>query len=81
MESNANEAHGGARWFYLVGAIAVLFSYILFRTDEALTHSPREKVLGQTLRELRTAQASLGNISTVDPRLSNAVSNSKDQTK
>jgi hypothetical protein len=36
--------------------------------DEGLSNSPRERVLGQTLEELRTAQASLPPARSLDER-------------
>jgi hypothetical protein len=72
MEINAQEARNGTKWFYGAGLVALLLSYALFSADEMLSHSPREKILGETLKELRTAQSSLGSPKLVDPRLDNA---------
>ncbi len=73
MEIPAKEAKTAARWFYIAGAIAVLFSFTLFRVDEALTHSKRDENLGKTLLELRTAQTSLGSEKSEDPRQAGAL--------
>ncbi len=56
MELDAGEVRAGWSWFIVAGAIAVAFSFFLYNADEMLTHSDREQRLGQTLRELRTAQ-------------------------
>ena len=74
MEVKAKDVTGGALWFYGAGAVAVILSFVLFSFDQMLSHSKREEILGKTLLELRTAQASLGNSETVDPRLSGAFS-------
>lgn len=54
---------GAKLWFYAAGAFAIILAFCLFKTDEMLSHSPRDKILGETLLELRTAQTSL----TTDP--------------
>lgn len=56
---DAAEQAGGYRWFFVVGLIAVAFSVFLATVDQRLSESKSEQVLGSTLRELRTAQASL----------------------
>ncbi|MFM1848944.1 MAG: hypothetical protein RL417_2418 [Pseudomonadota bacterium] len=47
------------RWFFGAGLAAILLSIFLAVTDYRLSHSDREKVLGATLKELRTAQSTL----------------------
>jgi hypothetical protein len=56
----SKEIEQGARgWFIGAGLFAIVLSYALYTVDETLSHSKREQVLGATLKELRTAQASL----------------------
>lgn len=57
--AHAKEQTDGFRWFLIVGVIAVVFSIVLATVDKRLSESDSEKRLGATLRELRTAQASL----------------------
>ena len=47
------------RWIIGAGAFALLLTAFLIAADYGLSHSDREKRLGETLRELRTAQASM----------------------
>lgn len=61
MELDAQEVRFGWTWFFCVGIIAVGFSFFLFSMDELLSNSDREQRLGQTLRELRTAQFTVAN--------------------
>ncbi|MBX7143387.1 MAG: hypothetical protein K1X79_02970 [Oligoflexia bacterium] len=49
----------GYRWFFGMGLLAVVFCLVLKAADDGLSTSTRDKVLGQTLHELRGAQASL----------------------
>jgi len=77
MEVNPIEAARGARWFYTAGTVAIVLAFMLFRWDEWLSNSDREKVLGETLKELRTAQASLGSDGQTDPRVHNSVPGTK----
>ena len=67
MILNPQETQGAIRWFVGAGLFAVLFSFFLYRADEGLSHSTRDKVLGETLYELRAAQTALGSGAT-DPR-------------
>ena len=53
------EQTDGYRWFFFVGALAVAFSVFLATVDQRLSESDGERKLGETLRELRTAQSSL----------------------
>lgn len=53
------EQADGYRWFFVVGLVAVAFSVFLATVDQRLSESDGERVLGATLRELRTAQTSL----------------------
>ncbi len=57
--AHANEASDGYRWFFGMGLVAVCFAIFLATVDQRLSQSDRERVLGATLKELRTAQASL----------------------
>lgn len=59
MKLNEHEMKDGMRWFYGAGAVAILLVIFLRFVDDRLTHSPRERVLGETLSELRSAQFSL----------------------
>ena len=59
MELNQQEQRDGMRWLFSAGAFAVVLTIFIFFTDHKLTTSTREKVLGETLIELRTAQTSL----------------------
>lgn len=45
------------RWLFVAGFAAILLAYSLYRVDNYLTYSKGEEVLGNTLRELRSAQA------------------------
>jgi hypothetical protein len=67
MNLDPQIASDARRWFFGAGLAAVLLSLFLAVTDYRLSHSDREKVLGQTLKELRTAQSSLPSRVT-DPR-------------
>lgn len=57
----------GVRWFFIAGGCAVVLSIFLYMVDEGLTNSNREQKLAETLRELRTAQASVA-AGSIDPR-------------
>jgi hypothetical protein len=70
MQLDEMEVARGKRWFFLAGLVAVMFSVALFRVDEYLSNSPRDKNLGATLKELRTAQAGLPGRG-IDERLGN----------
>lgn len=70
MEVNAAEARGGARWFFGAGLFAIVLSIGLFVADEKLSSSQKERELGSTIRELRTAQSALGSQAYTDPRQS-----------
>ena len=59
MELNQKEVTGGMSWLLGAGTAAVLLLAFLIYVDHGLRHSDGEKVLGDTLRELRTAQSSL----------------------
>lgn len=59
MNVDPREARGATRWFFGAGACAVALSVFLAVSDYRLSHSDGERVLGATLRELRTAQAAL----------------------
>ncbi len=59
MELNQQEVKDGMRWLFSAGAFAIALTVFLFFTDHKLSTSTREQDLGNTLRELRTAQSSL----------------------
>ena len=46
-------------WLLGAGAFALALSVFLAMTDYGLSHSKGQQVLGDTLREMRTAQASM----------------------
>ena len=56
MELDPQEVRYGWTWLLCAGFIAVCFSFSLYYVDNMLTYSDREQRLGDTLRELRTAQ-------------------------
>ena len=60
MEFNEKEASDGIKWMFGAGAFALALTAFLVYTDNSLIDSKREQILGETLRELRTAQTSLG---------------------
>lgn len=53
------EAKSAVRWLFTAGVGAVLLVIALYWIDNRLSTSPRERDLGNTLRELRGAQAAL----------------------
>ena len=55
------------RWILMAGGGAVLLSCFLAWADYRLSHSDYDQRLGDTLRELRTAQASQAS-RVLDPR-------------
>lgn len=59
MELDPQETRAGTKWFFMAGLFAIAFSFALVKIDDSLTESKRDKILGETLHELRTAQASL----------------------
>lgn len=69
MKIDKEEAARGKRWGLIAGIIAIAFAGALFTVDEALSNSPRERLLGNTLLELRTAQAGLPSARPLDDRL------------
>ena len=71
-EDSATIKRDAFRWLVGAGTFAVLLSIGLAVTDYRLSHSTRERDLGNTLRELRTAQAEVGAAST-DERILNGV--------
>jgi hypothetical protein len=66
MKLDAQEQKSGMTWFVVVGVIAIGFSAWLANRDYALSTSPREQVLHDTLEELRTAQFTLNSRVTDD---------------
>jgi len=68
MNIDPIEMKNGYTWFFGAGLFAVLLSIGLFFTDEMLENSSKERDLGQTLFELRSAQSSFTSGS-VDERL------------
>ena len=75
MESNSGihvseaEQRDAIRWFIIAGLFAVALCIFLKTSDDRLTNSKREELLGQTLRDLRGAQYSLPS-QVSDPRTS-----------
>lgn len=69
MKIDTQEAARGKRWAVVAGIVAIAFAGALFTVDEALSNSPRERILGNTLLELRTAQAGLSSVRPMDERL------------
>lgn len=53
-------------WLFAGGTFAICLALFLFWADRYLSTSDREQRLGETLRELRSAQVSLPG--SVDPR-------------
>lgn len=49
----------GYRWFFALGLVAIALSLALWTVDDVLSNSDSEQRLGQTLKELRTAQHTL----------------------
>lgn len=60
MELSEADRKSGTAWFLGAGAFALALSFFLATVDNTLSTSKREEIIGDTLRELRTAQASLG---------------------
>lgn len=78
MHSNPQETQLGTQWFIGSLIVALCFAGFLYYCDQRLSNSPRDRILGQTLLELRTAQTSLpGNIS--DSRLADHGVSHQDQ--
>jgi hypothetical protein len=75
MEDNSIIQSNASRWFIGGGFFAALvFAFILW-VDHKLSTSDGEKVLGQTLHELRSAQSSLAGLP-VDPRVDHGLNGS-----
>ena len=62
------------RWILMAGGGAVLLSCFLAWADYTLSHSDYDRRLGETLRELRTAQSSMAS-GAVDSRILGASGN------
>lgn len=58
-EDTAQISRDAARWVLQAGAFAIALSAFIIGADYYLSHSDKEAKLGATLRELRTAQASM----------------------
>lgn len=67
MKVDARDEKWGWNWFFGAGLFAVALSLGLAYMDHRLIHSDKEKRLGETLHELRSAQTSLAGHS-ADPR-------------
>ena len=67
MKLNPKEVRDGQYWLLGAGAFAIVFSLFLQYVDHSLTTSQSEKVLGDTLYELRMAQSTVSAAAT-DPR-------------
>ena len=61
MQNVLTEKQRRDSWFWLFagGFFAISLALFLFWSDRTLTNSDKEKVLGRTLHEIRSAQASL----------------------
>lgn len=57
----------GMRWLFGAGMVAILFSVFLVSMDNLLTNSQGERKNYERMREMRSAQTSLGSAS-IDPR-------------
>ena len=53
------EAKSAVRWFFGAGLFAILLVIALYAIDNRLSNSTRERDLGNTLKQLRGAQAAL----------------------
>lgn len=62
----AQEIKDSWLWIVLGGAFAVFIAFTMFSVDRYLSTSDSEKILGATIKEIRSAQAALP--STVDSR-------------
>jgi hypothetical protein len=60
MDLDEKEVRDGMTWLYVAGACAIALSIFLQWADYRLSTSDREVRLENTLRELRTAQATVG---------------------
>lgn len=69
MKLNPEEVRNAWTWFFCAGILAIGLSAFLQISDFRLSTSPRERILGNTLYELRLAQTSV-KAGAVDPRLS-----------
>ena len=68
MEIDQQEMRRGWIWLFVAGGFAIALSFFLYTVDNGLTFSNKETRLGETLRELRTAQHAVST-GTSDPRL------------
>ena len=66
--TSRDEEKVGITWLLIGLVVGIALTCFLMRVDDALTFSTRDKVLGETLRELRTGQTSIPSRS-VDPRI------------
>ena len=69
MEFCKEETKLGTLWFIFAGSFACCLAVFLAMYDHTVTYSDAEKVRGEELKAVRTAQASLP-IGKVDPRIS-----------
>ena len=58
-EITKQEIRDSWMWIVVGGAFAMFMVFSMFSVDRYLAHSDKEQVLGSTLREIRSAQASL----------------------
>lgn len=59
MQLDLEEQKAGMAWLFGAGLAAIILTLVLFRIDNQLSTSDYDRELGATLKELRTAQASL----------------------
>lgn len=65
--ASKKEHQDGMKWFFATLVVSFLFLLFLVKVDSSLSSSNKEKQLGETLHQLRTAQTTLGSDS-IDPR-------------
>ena len=59
MQHDAAEQKRGITWLMIAGPVAIALTTTLYCINNRLEDSQGEKILGETLRELRTAQTSI----------------------
>jgi hypothetical protein len=59
MQHDAAEQKRGMIWLCIAAPVAIAFTCTLYFVNNFLEASPTERILGETLQELRGAQTSL----------------------